>query len=90
MKKKNLNHQGLKLNKHSISSLASENVIGGATNSCFIFVDTACANTVGCNFTENCPPSNGCPSNGCPTNNCPPQTNLDCPFSLSCPVNGIC
>ena len=85
MKKKNLKHNGLKLNKHSISSLESQNVMGGATNSCFIFVDTACANTVGCNFTNTCPPTNGCPTNGCP----PPTDG--CPFiSESCPVNGIC
>jgi len=87
MKKKNLKHNGLKLNKKSISSLESQNVIGGATNSCFIFVDTACANTVGCNYTNTCPPTNGCPP---ATNGCPPATN-GCPFiSQSCPANGIC
>ncbi|MCH2194520.1 hypothetical protein [Kordia sp.] len=89
MKKKNLSHKGLKLNKHNISSLESQNIMGGATNSCFIFVDTACANTVGCNYTNTCPPTNACTVN-CPTNNCPPQTD-GCPFiSESCPVNGIC
>ncbi len=91
MKKKNLKHNGLNLNKKVVSNLESQNVMGGATNSCLIFVDTACAHTVGCNYTNTCPPTNGCPTNGCPTNGCPPQTNFDCPFiSQSCPANGIC
>jgi len=85
MKKKKLTRKGLQLNKNVISSLESGQVMGGATNSCLIFVDTACAKTVGCNFTNTCPQTNGCPTNGCP-----PQTDIDCPFSLSCPVNGIC
>lgn len=85
MKKKQLNHNGLNLNKSVISSLESQNVMGGATNSCFINVDTVCAKTVGCNYTNTCPPTNNCP-----TNACPPQTD-GCPFiSQSCPVNGIC
>jgi hypothetical protein len=88
MKKKNLNHKGLKLNKNVVSSLESRAVTGGATNSCFINVDTACAKTVGCNFTNNCPQTNTCP----PTNGCPPQT-INCPslfLSCSCPQMGIC
>ncbi|AXG69934.1 hypothetical protein KORDIASMS9_02162 [Kordia sp. SMS9] len=86
MKKKNLKHNGLNLNKNVVSSLESQNVMGGATNSCLIFVNTDCAYTAGCNFTNGCPQTNGCQTNGCP-----PRTNFDCPFiSESCPVNGIC
>lgn len=87
MKKKNLKKGGLKLNKNVVSSLESKYITGGATNSCFIDVDTNCAFTVGCTV------SNACPSNnGCQTNNCPPQT-INCPsqfLSCSCPANGIC
>lgn len=86
MKKRNLNHSGLRLNKNVISTLESQNVMGGATNSCFLYVDTNCAETVGCNQTNTCPQTN----NGCQTNGCPPETE-GCPFiSQSCPDNGIC
>ena len=87
MKKKHLTHNGLSLNKKVISTLETGSVVGGATNSCFVDVDTVCARTVGCNHTDTCPQTNNCG-----TNNCPPQTN-DCPsrfLSCSCPQNGIC
>ncbi|MEM6717868.1 MAG: hypothetical protein AAF611_01000 [Bacteroidota bacterium] len=87
MKKKNLNHKGLTLNKNIISSLESQNVTGGNTNSCLIDVDTNCAQTVGCTFTVNCPPQ----TNGCPTVQCPPSANCPSQFiSCSCPNLGIC
>ncbi|WP_298418262.1 hypothetical protein [uncultured Kordia sp.] len=87
MKKKNLHRNGLKLNKRAISSLESGSVTGGATNSCFQYVDTGCAKTVGCNHTNNCP-SGACPTNVCPTNGCPPQT-ANC-GTISCQPIGIC
>jgi len=88
MKKKNLNHKGLQLNKNIISSLESQNVMGGATNSCFIDVDTNCAKTIGCNVTNTCP-SDTCP----PSATCPPPPTATCPsqfISCSCPNLGIC
>ncbi len=88
MKKKHLKHNGLQLNKHVISNLKSATVKGGGTNSCFINVDTVCAKTVGCNYTDTCPATNTCP----PTDTCPPQT-INCPslfLSCSCPQQGIC
>ncbi|MBC8753472.1 hypothetical protein H2O64_02235 [Kordia sp. YSTF-M3] len=86
MKKKNLNHNGLSLNKKVISSLESGVIKGGGTNSCFIDVDTRCAKTVGCNFT------NACPTGACPTDtcDCPSPTDNTCILSISCPQNGIC
>ncbi|EDP95542.1 hypothetical protein U8527_05825 [Kordia algicida OT-1] len=87
MKKKNLKTNGLKLNKRAISNLKLGTLTGGGTNSCFQYADTRCAVTIGCNYTDTCPPTNGCPPQ---TNGCPPQTD-GCPFiSQSCPVNGIC
>ncbi|WP_298519708.1 hypothetical protein [uncultured Kordia sp.] len=87
MKKRNL--KSLRLNKNTVSSLKSENVKGGATQSCFIDVDTNCAKSVGCNFTVTCP-TNACPTDTCPTNTCPPPTAFTCILSISCPANGIC
>jgi hypothetical protein len=81
MKKKQLNHNGLSLNKRVISNLELGTVKGGRTQSCFIFVDTACAHTVGCNHTNDCPPP---PSDAC-TNGC--DTSV---ISASCPQMGNC
>jgi len=87
MKKKNFTHNGLTLNKKVISSLASDAVKGGATNSCFLFANTGCAKTVGCNYTVGCPPSNACPTQiGCGTG----TTGNTSVISASCPQNGDC
>ena len=78
MKKKNLNHKGLKLGKSVISNLASENVKGGFTLSCLVDQDTNCGS-----------PGSIVP---CPSDTCPPPTDT-CPsqfFSCSCPGLGIC
>jgi len=92
MKKKNLSNNGLKLNKNTISSLESGNVTGGGTQSCFIDVNTGCAKSVGCNFTNTCPTALTCATvcqQTCqPT--CNNQTQVTCILSISCPDNGIC
>jgi len=80
MKKKQLNHKGLNLNKSVISSLESTEVKGGRTVSCLADADTNCA-TFNCGTFD-------CPTNGCPTNGCPPTS--DCPPSISCEPVGIC
>ena len=86
MKKKNLKHNGLTLNKNIISSLKSSEINGGGTESCLADIDTACY--TGACGTNNCG-TNNCGTNNCGTNNCPPQT-LDCPRSISCQPVGIC
>ncbi|WP_298418261.1 hypothetical protein [uncultured Kordia sp.] len=81
MKKKNLKHNGLTLNKNIVSNLKSSEVTGGrGTRSCLADIETNCA-TVNCG-------SNACPSAACPTNGCPPTAN--CPLSISCQPVGIC
>lgn len=82
MKKKNLNHKGLTLNKNVVSSLESGDVKGGRTKSCLADVDTNCA-------TFNCG-TIGCPTNGCQTNNACPTNPLICYPSISCEPQGIC
>ncbi|WP_430409873.1 hypothetical protein [Kordia sp.] len=80
MKKKNLKHNGLTLNKNIISNLESAELQGGRTRSCLADADTNCA-TVVCG-------TNACPSAACPTNGCPPTAN--CQPSISCQPVGIC
>ncbi|MFK7749964.1 MAG: hypothetical protein AB8B65_16340 [Kordia sp.] len=75
------------------TSLESENVKGGATNSCFINVDTGCAKSIGCNYTNTCPTALTCVTACLQT--CQPTCNVGgtqvtCIMSISCPVNGIC
>lgn len=81
MKKKNLKHNGLKLNKNVVSNLETNSVKGGMTLvSCFADADTNC----GFPTNNNCGSILGCPVTG----NCPP-TDLCIP-SISCEPVGIC
>ncbi|MEM6718890.1 MAG: hypothetical protein AAF611_06235 [Bacteroidota bacterium] len=85
MKKKNLKRNELKLNKNTISSLASASVKGAGTNiSCFFDVDGNCAATVTtCPTTTNGPTQETC---GCvppPTNPCPSQIGGICKITKS-------
>jgi hypothetical protein len=79
MKKKNLNHSGLKLNKDVVSNLTLEDVKGGFTASCLQDANTNCATN---NCTVPCPTGGTCPPG---SNNCPSQF-----ISCSCPDLGIC
>ncbi len=81
MKKKNLQHNGLKLNKNLVSNLSSDEVKGGGrrTFSCFADADTNCGAATGtCQTALGCPYTNGC----APTELCIP--------SISCEPEGIC
>lgn len=82
MKKKNLKHRGLSLNKNIVSKLSADNLKGGiriATFSCFADADTNCGAVTG-----TCQTALGCPY----TVDCEP-TELCIP-SISCEPNGIC
>lgn len=81
MKKKNLKHNGLTLNKKVVSSLSKEELKGGTrgTLSNFADADTNCGALTGtCQTALGCPYSVDCP----PTEICIP--------SISCEPNGIC
>lgn len=82
MKKKKLNHRGLRLNKNTVSSLESENVKGGTVAS--LFRDRA----------GNCYASvTTCPHETQPETACecpPPPTNFsDCGGNCACETNGM-
>ncbi|WP_046757268.1 hypothetical protein [Kordia jejudonensis] len=80
MKKKNLTHKELKLNKKVVSSLSVKDLKGGTLGlSNFADADTNCGA-----LTGTCQTALGCPY----TNTCPP-TEL-CIRTISCQPNGIC
>lgn len=82
MKKKNLKHTRLSLNKNVISNFSTEELKGGTrvrTFSCFADADTNCGA-----LTGTCQTALGCPY----TQDCAP-TELCIP-SISCEPNGIC
>ncbi|MBC8753471.1 hypothetical protein H2O64_02230 [Kordia sp. YSTF-M3] len=80
MKKKHLQHNGLRLNKKLVSNLSTDELKGGRrTFSCFADADTNCGGATGtCQTALGCPYTNGC----APTELCIP--------SISCEPVGIC
>ncbi|MEM6720033.1 MAG: hypothetical protein AAF611_11985 [Bacteroidota bacterium] len=86
MKKKNLQHNGLRLNRNTISNLRSEDLKGGTNASIFRDKNGNCFETVtGCpQFTIN-------PQTCADTcQDCPPDTLFsDCGGNCGCETNGL-